>query len=82
MLRKVCLGELMVHCVEYFLNGILAESALAEHIFVAGDGVHLHHSDTGAFLTAVVLLLHQKIELVDTVGISTVFLLVIFKWLQ
>ena len=38
-----------------------------------------HNPDTGTFLSAVMLFLHQKIELVEGIGICSVFLLVICK---
>ena len=38
-----------------------------------------HHTDTGALLAAVVLLLHQQIEFVERPGIGAVFLPVVFQ---
>ena len=53
---------------EDFGDGAATQSTFAEHVFLAGFGVEVGAGDTGALLTSVVLLLHEEVELVETVG--------------
>lgn len=72
-------GNLIPHGVEDLLYGVLSESTLTEYVFGAGEGMSLHDSYACAFLTAVVLLLHEEIQSVKTIGICAVLLFIVFK---
>ena len=52
---------------------------LAEHVFLARMSMEFDNSHSGAFLTAVVLLLHHQIKLSNAIGIGAVFLFVVFQ---
>ena len=54
-----------------------AKRTFTEHIFMPRCGMKFHYSDSCAFLTPVVLFLHEQIQLIETIGIGSVFLLVV-----
>ena len=56
---KQRLVDLRADIVENLLNGARTHSSFAEHIFRARRRINLQNSDPGAFLTAVMLLLHR-----------------------
>ena len=84
-IRQLLLREvpvMLVHIGEDLGDGILSLSPLTEHVFVAGQGVQLDRSQTGALLTTVVLFLHHQIEFVQTVHPGAILLLIILQRLQ
>ena len=74
--------HLLCYPTEYLGDGILALGFLAKHIFCAWLLVHADGGDTSTLLSAVVLLLHHQIELVESVSPRAVLLLVIVQRLQ
>ena len=88
--REVCVMKLffrkvskfLLHVGKDFLNGSAAKPPFTENELLAGRSLHLHTSQAGAFLTAVVLLLHQQIEFVQAVHPRAVFLFIIGKRLE
>jgi hypothetical protein len=64
------------------LDGVHAQGALAKHELLARRGPHLDAGQTGAFLAAVVLLLHHEIELVEAPHPRAVLALVVFQRLE
>ena len=74
--------HLLRHTTEYLGNGVLALGLLTEHILRASLVLQTDGGNTGTFLSAVVLLLHHQIQLVEPVGPRTVFLLVVVQRLQ
>ena len=70
-------GKTVADSVEYLLDGLWPQFAFAPDVFVAGTCLQVDYSDAGSFLSAVVLLLHQEIELVEGIGVASVFLFVI-----
>ena len=73
------MADSAAYAVENFLNGTRAERPFAKNVFFARIGVEFHHSESRAFLAAVVLLLHEEIQLVDAVEIGSVFLFIVFE---
>ena len=67
---------------ENLRNRILTLGLLTEHIFRAGLVGQAHRGNTSTLLSTVVLLLHHQVELIETIGPRTVFLLVIIQGLQ
>ena len=74
--------KVTLHRTEYLGNGTRTECTLTEHILFTGICFQLYTSQTGAFLSAVVLLLHQKIEFVQTVHPCAVLLFIVFQRFQ
>ena len=74
--------HLALHPRKDFCDGILAFGLFAEHILCAWPVGQTDRGDAGAFLTAVVLLLHHQIEFVETIGPCAVFLLVVVERFQ
>ena len=74
--------ETSVHVGENLLNGARAQCPLAEHVFLAGCGLHLDAGKSRSLLAAVVLLLHHEVELVQAIQPRSIFLLVVFKRFQ
>ena len=74
--------KLAVHRTEYLGNRPRAQRPLAEHVFLSGVCLKLHASQPCAFLSAVVLLLHKQIELVQPIHPRPVLLLIIFQRLE
>ena len=74
--------ETTVYRTEYFGNGTRTESTFTEHVFLARIGLQLHTRQPRGFLSSVVLLFHQQIELVQPVHPGTIFFLIIFQRLQ
>ena len=54
---------------KYLGDGIGSKGPLAEDIFMSGDRMELHNAYSGTLLTAVVLFLHQEVELVERPGV-------------
>ena len=75
-------GGALSDAAEYLSDGILALGTLAEHIFLTGRSVKTYERHAGALLTAVVLFLHHKVELVKAIAASAIFLAVIFQRLK
>ena len=71
--------EVALHRREDFGNGTRTQSTLAEHVFLAGIGSQLDTGQSGSFLSAVVLLFHKQIELVEPVHPRAILLLVIIE---
>ena len=74
--------KVALHRTEYLGNGARTECTLTEHILFTGICFQLYTSHTGALLSAVVLLLHQKIEFVQTVHPCAVLLFIVFQRFQ
>ena len=80
-----CIGELLcgdvseggVDGVEDLLDGGGTFGALAEEIFVTRSRVELDDSEPSTFLTTVVLLLHEEIELIEAIHPGAILLLVV-----
>ena len=68
--------------VEDFGDGVGAGGALAEHVFFAGLGAELDAGEAGSVLSAVVLLLHEEVELVEGVHPGAVLVVVILQGLE
>ena len=75
--RKV--AKLGVHGRKDFANGTTAHRTLTEHVFRACLGTHFHTRQACTFLAAVVLLLHQQVELVEPIHPRTILLLIVLK---
>ena len=75
-------GEGVVYSFENLRDRILALGLLAEHVFLARWRVEVHAGHARTLLTAVVLLLHHQIELVQSVAPRAVLLLVVAQRLQ
>ena len=71
--------ELREYLREYLGDGSRAERTFAKHIFVAGFGVQFHHTHSGGFLAAVVLFLHQQIQLLQRIAVRAILLFVILQ---
>ena len=74
--------KVALHRTEYLGNGARTECTLTEHILFTGICFQLYTSHTGALLSAVVLLLHQKIEFIQTVHPCAVLLFIVFQRFQ
>ena len=72
-------GDLRSNGGENLVDGSCAERAFAEYVLVAGGSVEFYHTDACGFLSAVVLLFHQQIEAVKTVGPGAVFGFIVFQ---
>ena len=72
-------GQVAPHLIEDDGYGVFAEGALAEYQLVAGRGMGFYYSKPRSLLAAVVLLLHQQVQLVEGVGVCAVFLFVVLK---
>ena len=73
--REVCIGS--VDSIEYFLDRRSSLGTCTEEKFITWCGVELDDSQTGTFLTTVVLLLHQEIELIEAIHPGAVLLLIV-----
>ena len=71
-----------MHGVEYLGDGSRAQGPFAEHVFLAGIGLQLDAGQARAFLSAVVLLLHQEVKLVQAIHPGAVLLFVVLQGLQ
>ena len=67
---------------EYLADGVLAFSALAEHVFVTGLRPEFYAGHTRAFLAAVMLLLHHQVEFIKAIHPCAVFLLIVRQGLE
>ena len=67
----------VAYCLEYFGDGTAAESTFAQHIFLSWLCLEIGAGDARSFLSSIVLLLHEEIELVESVGSGSVFFLVV-----
>ena len=74
--------HLLGHTTEYLGDGILSLGLLTEHILRARLVLQTNRGDTGTLLSAVVLLLHHQIQLVETIGPRTILFLVVVQRLQ
>ena len=74
--------EVVVHRIEYLGDGSRTECTLTKHIFFARISLQLHARQSGSFLSAVVLLLHQQVELIQPVHPCAVLLFVVFQRFQ
>ena len=74
--------KVRMHSAEYLGNGSGTQGTLAKHILLSRISLKLYTRQSGTFLTAVMLLLHQKIKFVQPVHPSTVFLLIVLKRLK
>ena len=74
--------EVALHGGKDFGNGSRAQGTFAEHVFLAGIGGQLDTGQSGSLLSAVVLLLHQQIELVEPVHPRAILLLIIVERLE
>lgn len=63
-------------------NGTRTQCPFTEHILFSGIRLHLHASQSGAFLSAVMLFLHQQVKLVQAEHPSTILFLIILQGLQ
>ena len=72
----------LIDSPEYLGDGILPLGFLAEHVFLTSRGIEVDASHAGSLLPAVVLFLHEEVELVQAVAPRAVLLLVIVKWLE
>ena len=73
--REPC--KLSVYVAENFLDGTASQPAFAEHEFFARRGLHFHAGQPRTFLSSVVLLFHQQVQLVQAIHPCTVFFLVV-----
>lgn len=80
--RGVEIGDGVAHFAENVADGTRPERTLAIEVFAAGKSPELDHSHSGGFLAAVVLLLHEEIELVEAVAGGAVFLFIIVQRLE
>ena len=67
--------------VKNFANRTRAQTPFAENVFIARCGVEIYAPNAGCFLSAVVLLLHQQVELIEPILRSAVFIFIMLKWL-
>ncbi len=74
--------KLVVGGGEDFADCIAALGTFAEEEFGTRVRLHLQCCKSGTFLTTVVLLLHQQIELVKTVHPGSVLFLIVLQWLE
>ena len=74
--------EVALHGGKDFGNGSRAQGPFAEHVFLAGIGRQLDAGQPGPFLSAVVLLFHQQIELVEPVHPRAILFLIIVERLE
>ena len=63
--------------LENFVDGTASKGTFAEHIFLAWLCLEIGAGDARSFLSSIVLLLHEEIELVESVGSGSVFFLVV-----
>ena len=63
--------------IEYFLDRRSSLGTRTEEEFITWGGVELDDSQTSTFLTTVVLLLHQEIELIEAIHPGAVLLLIV-----
>ena len=70
-------GYGLMYRLEDLRNSVTAESSLSIDILITWRCLSLDHSQPSTILTAVVLLLHQEIELVQPVEGRTIVLCVV-----
>jgi len=76
-----CMDELGMDGIEDLLYGGGAFGTLTEEVFVTGLALELDDGQACALLPAVVLLLHQEVELVEPIHPRTILLLVVAEGL-
>ena len=64
-------------CLENFVDGTASKGTFAEHVFLAWLCLEVGAGDARSFLSSIVLLLHEEIEFVESVGSGSVFFLVV-----
>ena len=67
----------MVNGLKHLRDGIFTFSLLTKHILLASRCIEIHTGHACPLLTAIVLLLHHQIELVQPIAPSAVLLFVI-----
>ena len=77
-----CIVFVVLHLAEYLRDRTAPQCPFPEHVLFPGSGIHLYAGKAGAFLPAVVLLLHQEIELVQTVHRGTILFPVVLQRLK
>ena len=76
-----CMGELGMDGIEDLLYGGGAFGTLTEEILITRSTVELDDSQPSTFLSTVMLLLHQEVELVEPIHPRTILLLVVAEGL-
>ena len=72
----------MGDALEYLRDGILAHCFLTKHILLSSRSLQVDTSHASTLLSAIVLLLHHQVKLVQPITACAVFLFVITLWFQ
>ena len=72
----------VAYCLEYFGDGTAAESTFAQHIFLSWLCIEIGAGNTCPLLSPIVLLLHEEIEFVESVGGGAIFLFIVTDGLE
>ena len=73
---------LLVYGAENLGDSTRTYSTFAKHIFVAWLSTESHTSQASTLLTAVVLLLHEEVHLVESILGGAIFLHIVVKGLE
>ena len=72
----------VAYCLKYFGDGTAAESTFAQHIFLSWLCIEVGAGNTCPLLSPIVLLLHEEIEFVESVGGGAIFLFIVTDGLE
>ena len=71
--------EVALYCLKYLGDGTGTQCPLTEHILLTRIYFQFHTRQTGTFLTTVMLLFHQQIELIQPVHPRSVLLFIVLQ---
>ena len=71
--------EIGMYITENLSDGSRSQRALTEHIFFSRIRLQFDTSQTGSFLSAVMLFFHQQIQLIQAIHPGAILLLIIFQ---